>query len=93
MLKRYPHTAKIIISTEDENGDGIHTDTEMETIVTGRYENESSNKNVDYSAKFYCPRLDFAPFEIDGQTFEFEGRRFLIKHSSIQQTHSEIWLE
>lgn len=93
MIKRYPHVGKIIVSTEDLNGDGLHSSTKSETTIQGRFENESTTKNVDYSAKFYCPKLDFQPFEIDGETFEFEGRRFIIKHSSIQQTHCEIWLE
>ena len=93
MLKRYPHTAKIRVLTEDQGGDGIHSSTETVVDIVGRFEYASSSEKMDYSSKFYCPKLDFGPFELDGQTLELGGRKLLIKHSSIQQTHSEIWLE
>ena len=53
MLNRHPHTAKIVVSIEVENGTTTPTVTNEEVIFKGRYEPMGQNKNLDYSGKFY----------------------------------------
>lgn len=93
MLRRYPHTAKIIVTTETPNAGGIPTKSTQEIILQGRYEPAGQNKALDYSAKFYCKNLSGNVFQYDGQPFEYEGKRFKIVQLYPYQTHCEIWLE
>jgi hypothetical protein len=93
MLRRYPHTAKIITVVESEASDGINVLTPTETDVVGRYEPVGQSQNLDYSAKFYCPINAFAPFQADGNQLVYNGRQFKIVQLFNYQTHGEIWLE
>lgn len=92
-LRRYPHTAKVIVKVETTPADGISVITPTEVTIEGRYEPASQNKALDYSAKFYCKKLDVGPFEYDGLTFIYEEHRFKITQLHNYQTHCEIWLE
>lgn len=93
MLKRYPHTGKIIIKTKVDDSSGIPTYEDVETDIIGRYEPASQNKTLDYSGKFYCAKNAIDPFDVDGQPFFYEGRQFKIVQLHNYQTHCEIWLE
>ncbi|MBD0822638.1 hypothetical protein [Aestuariibaculum marinum] len=93
MLRRYPHTAIIRVTVENNPVDGITTVTPSDISIKGRYEPAGQNKALDYSAKFYCKNEDIAPFEVDGKPFIYEGKTFKITQLYPYQTHCEIWLE
>ncbi|WP_142783353.1 hypothetical protein [Changchengzhania lutea] len=93
MITRYPHTGKIVVATEVDNADGISTSTKVETILQGRFEPNSQQKTLDYSAKFYCKNFGANVFQYDGQNFVFNGKQFKIVQLFPYQTHCEIWLE
>jgi len=93
MFKRYPHTGKIVISKETDNGTGIPVKIDTEIEITGRYEPVGQKKALDYSAKFYCKTNDIIQFEVDGQKFLYNGKQFKIVQLHNYQSHCEIWLE
>ena len=94
MLSRYPHTASIIAEIP---GTGPFPEPTTETIVTkGRYEPASQKRDLDQSAKFYCPLLDILkadPHALDGQKMIYEGRTINIVQAWNYQTHCELWLD
>lgn len=93
MIERYPHTAKIEVTREVDNGTGIPS-IETETFeVVGRYEPAGANKNLDYSAKFYCPKMDIDVTTLSGGRFFFQNRFIGISEAWNYQTHCEIWLD
>lgn len=94
MLNRYPHTAQIEYTTEIDNGSGIP---EIQTVTIdipeGRYDpHPGFSKDVEYSAKFYCPVIG-DPFQFDGAVLIFQGKRFSIVNLFNYQTHCEVWLD
>ena len=93
MFKRYPHTGKIVISKETDNGTGIPELTDTEIEIIGRYEPSGQNKSLDYSAKFYCKFNDISQFEVDGQKLIYQDKQFKIVQLHNYQSHCEIWLE
>ena len=93
MFKRYPHIGKIVISKETDNDTGIPELTDAEIEIIGRYEPSRQNKNLDYSAKFYCKSNDIAQFEVDGQKFLYKNKQFKIVQLYNYESHCEIWLE
>ena len=93
MFNRYPHTGKIVISKETDNGTGIPELTDTEIEIIGRYEPSGQNKALDYSAKFYCKSNDISQFEVDGQKFVYQDKQFKIVQLHNYQSHCEIWLE
>ncbi|SFS30780.1 hypothetical protein [Lutibacter maritimus] len=93
MLKRFPHTGTIIINSEISNENGIPTISKIELLVKGRYEPSGQSKALDYSAKWYCDKLDLTPYEADGKSFKFNGKQFKIVQLFNYQSHCEIWLE
>ncbi len=94
MIKRYPHKAVIKINTEIDNGTAIPDVVDKEITLQGRYEPTGQSKNIDYKAKFYCPKIDgLSFFEVDGTQLIFEGKTFVITNLFNYQTHCEIWLE
>lgn len=93
IITRYPHTAKIIVTTESDSADGIPDTTPTEIDLKGRFEPASQVKNIDYSAKFYCKSIDVDAFQVDGQQFVYKGKYFKITQLFNYQTHCEIWLE
>ncbi len=61
MLKRYPHTGKIIVvdsTQQDEGGNFIDKDQQFE--IKGRYEPSinAQNNRLDYKAKFYTKKTE-----------------------------------
>lgn len=94
MIKRYPHTATIKINKEIDNGTGIPEIENKEISIKGRYEPTGQSKNIDYKAKFYCPKIeDLSFFQADGAKLIFNGKTFVIVNLFNYQTHCEIWLE
>ena len=96
MIKRYPHKATIKIETTSGGPIPEVTTTTIET--EGRYEpnSQSGNRNLDYSAKWYCPviyELDLNAKMLDGQKLEFNGSFIGISKAWNYQTHCEIWLD
>lgn len=73
MLKRYPHTAKIIVTTEVDSDDGINDTSEIEVDVVGRFEPVSQKKTIDYSAKYYCKDMVKLITKLVEQGFFIEG--------------------
>lgn len=95
MLDRYPHIATITIETEEESASGIPTISESSFTVKGRYEPNSQMTSLNYSAKYYCKRLDVLdenPNALDGQKL-FLNRTIGISQAWNYQTHCEIWLD
>lgn len=92
-MVRYPHIATIILndSTKDANGD--YNEVTSEHPIDGRYEPNVTQKNVDYSGKFYCPILDFTPFVINGQKLKYNDVVFEIYQFHNYQNHCELWLK
>ena len=92
MFNRYPHTGFIVSKeeTQDVNGDFVGLKVKRE--ISGRYQPGSGSKDVDYSSKFFCKKLDVKPFELDEKTFEYGGRDFKIVQFHNYQTHCELWL-
>lgn len=93
MFTRYPHTGIIRTITENEQTDGISEFVTADVNIKGRFEPTSQNKNIDYSAKFYCKTVDVEGFEVDGHQFIYNGKQFKIVQLFNYQTHCEIWLE
>ncbi|MBS9774584.1 MAG: hypothetical protein KGV59_05440 [Tenacibaculum sp.] len=94
MIKRYPHNAKIIISTEIDDDTGINETDDKEIVIKGRYEPTGQTKALDYKAKFFCGKLkDIKPFEIDGQKLVYADKEFTIVQLHNYQTHCELWLD
>lgn len=60
MLRRYPHTGKIIVVTEVGAPGGLNTETTAVFDVQGRFEPAASKSGgIDYRAKFYCKNIDY----------------------------------
>lgn len=93
-MVRYPHNAVIVIDGETKDADGNFVSTPTEIIIEkGRYEPKAQNSTLDYSGKFYCPKLDFQPFEILGKKLRYEGVIFEIYQFHNYQLHCELWLK
>lgn len=92
MIKRYPHTAILVSSSsvQDENGDFVSDSSE--TIIIGRYEPNNQSKDLDYSAKFFCKKMNVEPFKLDETTVKYGGRSFTIVQLHEYQSHCELWL-
>lgn len=94
MIKRYPHTAKLVLSTSIDDPDGMTTNDTVDIDIVGRFEPEASKSSaIDYKAKFYCNKLDVSPYSVDGQKLIINGRSFVVIMLHEFQTHCEIWLE
>lgn len=94
MLNRYPHSAQIFYATEIDSGSGIPTTQTVKIeIPEGRYDPVGQDKDLDYSAKFYCPNMSTTRFQYDGAKLVFSGKQFNIINLFEYQTHVEIWLE
>lgn len=98
MITRYPHTATVKVTTQtDSDGDGIKETTTNDITIKGRYEPNSGNKNLDYSAKFFCEstpdELKANPRAFDGLTIKVFNRDMIINQAWPYQTHCEIWLD
>lgn len=96
MLKRYPHSALMILKSVTIGLDtGIvgEDSSKEETIrVRGRFENRSGFDNR-YTAKFYCVTDQELPLrDRDDAIFRFDGREYNIVRILPGQTHTEIWL-
>lgn len=91
-MVRYPHLATIITSVTAKDANGDVTSMLTELSVKGRFEPSPKNA-LDYSGKFYCKKLNFEPFLLEGQTLKFNGVTFGIAQSFNYQTHCEIWLK
>lgn len=93
-MVRYPHNAVIIIEGDGKDGDGNYNATPTNVIIEkGRFEPKSSNSTLDYAGKFYCPKLDFEPFEIEGQKLSYSGKEMEIFQFHNYQLHCELWLK
>lgn len=96
MLKRYPHTAQMVLKSVTTGLDtGILGEDSLkeETIyIRGRFSNKSGFDNR-YTAKFYCVNSDYLPLrDLDDATLIFEGSKYNIARILPGQTHTEIWL-
>lgn len=92
-MVRYPHTATIKIEggSKDANGDFITNSSE--TPIEGRYEPAAQKKALDYSGKFYSNRLNFQPFQLEGQKLIYESIEFEIVQFHNYQNSCELWLK
>lgn len=92
MRVRYPHKAIIQLKgqTQDENGDWV--DDGCKIKIKGRYEPSSGNKNIDYTAKFYCPIIEVESFSLDEAKLIYKRKEFAITKHHNYQIHCEIWL-
>lgn len=93
-MVRYPHSAVIIFDGETKDADGNFVSNPTEAIIEkGRFEPKGQNSNVDYAGKFYCPILDYEPFEIMGKKLKYNGVEMEITQFQNYQIHCEIWLK
>lgn len=60
MLRRYPHTATLVVCTESDQDDGIPITSQDTFEIEGRFE-PAANKsdNIDYKAKYYCQNFEY----------------------------------
>lgn len=96
MIERYPHIAKIEVSTEIDNGGGFPEIVKETFEIKGRYEPNPGNKNLDYSAKFFSRKLDVLsddPKALDGMRMLINGSWIGISQAWNYQIHAEIWLD
>jgi len=94
-MVRFPHTGTIEVENGvlDANGDFI---TNVSSVaVVGRFEpnTRQQNRELDYAGKFFCNVLSFAPFQIIGNKFSYQGVEFQIYNFFVFQNHSELWLK
>lgn len=93
-MVRYPHSAKILIDGEIQNANGDFVSSPTELILDkGRFEPKAQNSTLNYSGKFYCPKLPFEPFEIEGQKLIYNGAEMEIYQFHNYQLHCELWLK
>lgn len=94
MVRRYPHRAELIVKAQeliqDERGNIIES--ERRHWIKGRFEPIASSDHLNYSAKFYAPLNDIAPFTIDGADLLYERKRFSVTQLFNYQRHCELWL-
>ncbi len=93
MIKRYPHTAKIVIVNEVDNNTSTPDIVETAIDIIGRYEPKLGNKTLDYKSKFYTHLNSISDFEVDGQKFIYKDKEFTIVQLHNYQKHCEIWLD
>lgn len=96
MIKQHPHSASITIRTEVDNGGAFSEYNEEVISLQGRYETQGGDNTLDYSAKFYCGRIEILETDrnaLDGEKLSFEGRLIGIARAVNYQTHAELWLD
>jgi len=92
MIVRFPHNATVTIETP---GSGPFPQPTLTAIdLKGRYEPSPANANLNYSAKFYCDRVE-NPEQLSGEklTVSELGITIGISTAFNYQTHCEIWLD
>ena len=91
-MVRYPDKATLQVTSDvkDENGD--YTGEILETAIDGRFRPVATS-GLDYSGKFYCNKLDFAPFVLEGQKLKFNGIVMEVYKFYNYQNHCELWLK
>lgn len=98
MLKRYPHSAQVLVETTtvDANHSGItgpNVANSSTIDIRGRFEEKSGNAE-NYNAKFYTRqdrRLKY--LEQDKHKLKFSNRIYDIHRIIPMETHTEIWLK
>lgn len=93
-MVRYPDIAELIyttISSTDSDGN-IEVDTET-LEIEGRYEPKVGGKNLDYSGKFYCEKLNLEQFKLDNSKLVINEMEFRVTHLYNYQKHCEIWVQ
>lgn len=92
-MVRYPHTATISFIGDTKDAKGNLSSTPEEVVIKGRFEPKAVSSTLDYAGKFYCPKLDFEPFKIEGQKLEYNGVKMEIFQFHNYQMHCELWLK
>lgn len=67
MIKRYPHTSIVKYRVEVDNGTSIPDVMQYLINLTGRFEPVGRNANLNYKAKFYCPKSSFRSVMVGGK--------------------------
>ena len=68
MIQRYPHTSVIKFNIELDNGTSIPDVVTYYINIKGRFEPTGRNANLNYKAKWYCPKSVFKDVTIGSET-------------------------
>lgn len=96
MLKRYPHSAQVVLKPMTVGLDtgilGEDSSTAEIIKIRGRFENKSAFNN-SYTAKFFTGKnTNFSLRALDDAKLIFNENSYNIIRALDLQTHVEIWL-
>jgi len=90
-MVRYPDKATLQLTSSTKDVDGNFTGAILESEIVGRFR-PIAKGSLDYAGKFYCKKLDFAPYEIEGEKLKVNGVVMEIYKFYNYQNHCELWL-